>query len=152
MKTAEELGITQPELDALIWVRDGLGNGTFTHADDENTREFNENNRTGNYFNMNLTCHVNNGGCGTVGCIGGWMWLHMHRDEVLIVDDVFKPTKKQNVAALDYIGEHERLARLFYPRNREDWHLLTARDTVDAIDNFLNTGNPEWPDDYSDDE
>lgn len=108
------------ELRALITVRNGLAAGHYVHvnvATPDDTR----------VFDMN----VPSDGCGTVACIGGWMapelGINVERDIEAYV----------NNGGLD-----GKLTDLFFPDI--DWENITPHEAVDAIDNFLASGDPDW--------
>lgn len=128
MLTAEKLGIPQEYIDALILARDALRDGRIKHVDynwrhherdfETSCGEFPED---GNLlFNMDIwLCKAD---CGTVGCIGG------------------------TASALAKIGLKamtDGLSDLFYPPF-DDWEKITTEESVQAIDNYLNTGDPNW--------
>ncbi|MEH2517408.1 hypothetical protein V1279_002981 [Bradyrhizobium sp. AZCC 1610] len=140
----QELGITYPEYKALIEIRELFANNKFDHDQHVDMT-------SGNGFNMN--CIVSEGECGTTACIGGWMFLAMERDRTLPVG-CFR--------AFQYVQSYRSaaLGPLFFPFcNREmrdllDQHgqnydfpfeLVTPAMALQAIDNFLTTGNPNWP-------
>ena len=66
--------------------------------------------------------------CKTVRCIGGWMAHYMAIPNVT-----------------GYVNFQNELHDLFYPDDVSvDWDDITPAQAVLAIDNFLDTGEPEW--------
>lgn len=132
--THEQLNITEPEMQALLTVRNGLASGEYVHAP---SIHFNPNPlRRG--FNMS-TIH-----CGSAGCIGGWMAHTMLKNTSnrMISNYVVKYT-----TAVEGPKASRALLPLFYPDDEEDhgvWAQITTEDAVVAIDNFLATGEPKW--------
>ena len=131
MRTAEELGITEEELDALIKVRDGLSSGCFTHVDGYDEPPVK--------YGFNMVIAGNHGSCGTVACIGGWMAIVMSSkmDDPLSLD--VNDMKR-------YVSSNMALERLFYPPVSLYYSTITPDQAALAIDNFLATGDPRWKD------
>lgn len=133
MKTADELGITQSEFDALLWVKDNLENERFVKR-----------------FDMSFSNWATD--CGTTYCIGGWVAVKMSGKA---------PNEEGeydvNWDGVDsYVYSHSwnnkekpprhLIDRLYYPidADLDDWEDITQHQGAEAIGNFLNTGNPEW--------
>lgn len=81
--------------------------------------------------------------CHTCGCIGGWMHLLMTNG--LILPETLKG--EDVVTAQEYVSDVFKnpvhpLRELFYDRTGDD---VTPAQAVRAIENFLATGNPNWP-------
>lgn len=137
-KSAEELGIQVWEYDALLQVRDLLATGKIEHNRDLLRRSKDVETRpTKRIFNMEITHDPDRWACGTVGCIGGWVWaLHKNDDRA--------------VGGPEYVKGHEYggpLGRLYYPKlpgGVAAYKSITPKQAVIAIDNFLTTGNPDW--------
>jgi hypothetical protein len=135
MLTVNQLGITQAELEALLWTRQQL----VDHAINGNGNKFDMNYPSKNYH------------CGTSGCIGGWMKIHMLE---VAPDDkgVFRLDPHEESVVDSYVNtsRSRTLGPLFYPALPDDhplrteWERITPAHGVQAIDNFLNTGDPNW--------
>jgi len=119
---AKQLGIKEQEFWALLHVRDELERGDIVHYDCG---------RGGikRWFDMGV------GGdryeCGTMGCIGGWMYAAMHPKAT--------PGRMQG-----YVNRHEGdspFHELFFGKT---WSSITPAQAVKAIDNFLECGKPHW--------
>jgi hypothetical protein len=129
--SAKALGVTQAELDAAIEIRGLLAANQFIHDPEQDGEH-------ANGFNMN--CALEEGSCGTVGCIGGWMWAAMHRDR-----------KTVSLSAHNYVksDKSHSLHPLFYPDSDEydlpDYSIIPPAFALAALDNFLTTGDPDWP-------
>lgn len=125
MMTARKLGLTKKELEALLAVRDGLASGAYKHV-----RNFSDTKSKKPMFNMTQACVSDS--CGTIGCIGGWMARQMGLNEIEAHDYVYEtPGKTYD---------------LFFPKGLNgDWDKITPKQAVKAIDNFLETGDPKWP-------
>lgn len=68
--------------------------------------------------------------CGSVGCIGGW------------AEQLYQPDLTQRV---ELMSDDNPLNRLFYPHCLStDWSTITTCQAIKAIDNFLETGHPNW--------
>jgi hypothetical protein len=133
MKTAAELGIEPIEHLALRVVRDGLASGAFRHV--KNAKWFSTKGDGQPVFSMD-TVHMNTP-CGTVGCIGGWMAAEMQMSRAEAVEYVSTQDEDDTV-----------LKSLFYPAGFRTvggtWDNITPKRAAKAIDNFLNTGDPQW--------
>ena len=142
--SAAALEITPAEHKAAIEIRGLLAADKFHHDPDVDVDK-------PNGFNMNVS--LEEGECGTTGCVGGWMFLVMQRDRTLPANCY---------RAHDYITKYRSraLSPLFYPftnRNFRDlldqhgeaydfpFDLLPPAYAATAIDNFLTTGDPNWP-------
>jgi hypothetical protein len=136
------LGITEAEHRALLEVRELFAKGTFHH---DAQKEFNRPD------GFNMDCHLVEEDCGTTGCIGGWMWAAMSRD---------RTTTSTSAGAYVNRERSAMLHPLFYPfkdaSNRDivdddgldfdfPYELIPPTYALKAIDNFLATGNPDWP-------
>jgi hypothetical protein len=65
--TAAQHGVTEEELQALLWVRNALATGLIKDRRGADAHK---------RFDMATSCSEG-GTCGTVACIGGWMGMHM---------------------------------------------------------------------------
>lgn len=145
MKTYQDLGIQSEEKAALIWVRDGLRNGFFKRVDEGSYPSCNS-------FNMGLTHKAYE--CGSIACIGGWVWVALNHEDVKQEGDVFKMTSRQAYKADEYVysansvdgnGDDDgRLHDLFFPPNRYNYNRIKEEQAAIAIDNFLETGEAKW--------
>lgn len=88
--------------------------------------------------------------CGTVGCIGGWASLVM---QDVITDNEHGPVNVDMYAANEasyFVRKHDErgspLHELFYPYviRASRWRDITPRIAVQAIDNFMTNGDPDW--------
>lgn len=123
----EELGLTFAEYGALLGTRAMLERGTLEY---EAGRDWVEGNK--HLFCMNRACRVK--GCGTVSCIGGTMALIMGMDQ----DEATAYVNKVADGIL-----REALRCLFFPRGY-NYEAVTPDQAVQAIDNYLRTGRPQW--------
>lgn len=133
MKTAEELNITQAELEALLVTR------TWLQCEDRPPEA---------RFNM-VYSRIHDS-CGTACCIGGWMSTFMQAGTFSTEHD---ETLDYNV--VKYVNNRgflvPGLQELFFPFIIDeeiiydlDMSSITTRGAVMAIDSFLETGSPEW--------
>jgi len=140
--SGKALGITETEHAAMLEVRELFASGKLYH--DKGCELMKPNG-----FNMNVC--VDQDGCGTTCCIGGWMYLVMVRDGAA-------PCK----SAHEYVAlkRSRALAPLFFPftdHNRRDlvdengqsydfpYEEMPPAFGLAAMDNFLATGDPNWP-------
>lgn len=135
MRTAEELGITQQEYEALLAVRDGLASGALVHELDYSSCP------GARRFNMETTGKYSPD-CGTVACIGGWMYAAMHNNEITESD--FGRLSPAVERQANYVSSSSPMGRLFYPPVTYDYHTITTEQAVKAIDNFVEHGDPHW--------
>lgn len=89
-------------------------------------------------FNMARTCVEYQ--CGTVACIGGYAWLHENPGD-------FKGADRY----VDQYGDEcvpvGGIDDLYYPwRVARDWSKITPAQAAEAIENYLETGEPYWTD------
>jgi hypothetical protein len=136
------LGITEGEYLAVIEVRELFASNKLIFDDGDSPKQQNG-------FNMNVI--VDQDECGTTCCIGGWMFLIMTRDRTTT-----------STKASHYVQQERSrpLYPLFFPFtdvNRRDLHddngqawdfpyeLIPPAYALAAIDNFLATGDPDWP-------
>jgi hypothetical protein len=124
-KSAADLGITEPQFDALRKTLVLLETGKLRHAPADNlgsrSKIF-----TG-HFNMNSWSYTSD--CGTVACIGG--------TAELIGDVSFRGSP--NLA----------LSELFYPFNmnqdgKHPFSQITIPQAATALRSYLNTGDARW--------
>lgn len=140
MKTAEELGLSPEELDALIWTRDMLAAHKVEHVSQYKPACV----PIGNKFNMEFPLDYSD--CGSAGCIAGWMAIKLCGIKPT-KKGVYIGTEKAKERAKELCWDHSgSIHRLFVPGDAAstcDW--LTTDDAVIAIDAFLETGRAEWP-------
>ena len=139
-KTAGELCIREPEREALIDVMHGLGNGEYVHVpadslDIGEARILCVLGKNGaRPFNMvSFHSHIRDG-CGTAGCIGGWMEMHpaIRRD--------FRVAR-----ANGYIARYSTaLTNLFCTDGDCALGGITPAQTARACRSFLATGRADW--------
>lgn len=135
MKTANQLGIQEWEFTRLIEVRDLLQTKTLKHSKQGNSFYAVWSLPVG--FNMGYAHQYTEGKCGTVGCIGGWMAINQGFNEI------------ETNHYVDMIDGS--LKKLFYPpedRDESDVYVpyndITPEQAVQAINNFLYDGDPNW--------
>lgn len=121
-KTAEELGLSEEQVDALKKTLVLLETGQLIHKKISNLFSFDEQGLeyTG-HFNMQTWNKVTE--CGTVCCIGG--------TAELIGDDV------------DFINQTEELYALFYPETPY-YQDITPSQAATALRSYLTTGSANW--------
>ena len=147
MKTIAELGISQQEFDALLKTREILSEPDvpmlIAHDDVVPTTK-------GVLFDMSTSSEHYD--CGTALCIGGFMKLFMMGVRPKS-DGRFSITSAREEKIDVYVMSHNQenagrpIAKLFYPEIGETdvgWSTLTKAEAIKAIDNFLETGNPDW--------
>ena len=118
--TAEQLGIPQRWLDALLTVRNMMERGEIRHAQDTEVP---------NGFNMNIwNCDSY---CGTIKCLGGWAET---------VGNFKFPYQ-----AHEHKFDHQ-LQRLFYPPVPEPYTISVER-ALRALNGYLTTGEADWRED-----
>lgn len=130
MKTHQELGITFAEYGALLGTRAMLVEEVLRFTPEKVTVP------NIHAFNMGIACIGHS--CGSVSCIGGTMGLIMGKG-------------RDGADAYTYEHGYHTLGPLFFPgRDRStvgydvDYNVITPAQAVAAIDNFLNTGKPNW--------
>jgi hypothetical protein len=136
--SAQALQIKPAEHKAILEIRELFAKDVFVHDPDLELAK-------PDGFNMNIP--MDSSECGTTCCIGGWMFKAMERDRtapcVHIGDYVnnvrssalgplFLPFTNVNGATFD--GDYD------FPLE-----LMTPKMALAAIDNFLATGDPNWP-------
>lgn len=147
--TAAELKITDVELTALLAVREALKSGEIKPHN----------------FDMNVwrddqceTRHDRVVGCGTVGCIGGYMQLEKAwgpGNLIASADDFVEPNMRDTVYSKAlyplFFPPHDRrtiLGAEFIERDKvmlykEGWD-VTPGQAVEAIDSFLSGAQDPW--------
>jgi hypothetical protein len=139
---ARSLSITGHELQALLWTREQLQLGEIIFDAKASGKQ-------GRGFNMSVSDEETE--CGTTCCIGGWMYKHMTDQQ-----NWAPRTSSGHWASLGgYVGFHRSpaLAELFHPfttvtgpdDTTVDWDVIPPVWAIQAIDNFLATGKPNWP-------
>jgi hypothetical protein len=145
MKTFEELGITLAEYDALKVVRANLASGQFIHLTQDDFETIQSKSLASPVFNMEVPAE--NYDCGSVACIGGWTKAVMDGGE--LTNEYFARFDVKT-AADEYVRIYrsESLDPLFYPNRNDGWIIkydeITIPMAVEAIDNFLESGDPKW--------
>lgn len=121
MLTANDLGTTQLHIEALLKVRNGLASGEYVHVN------VNGDPPEAGHRGFDMNCDMN--GCGTVACIGGWMAaeLGMGKGE-----------------AQAFVHNNDTFHDLFFPGQIKTWEQITPEMAVEAIDSFLEHGDPDW--------
>ncbi len=122
MLSATDLGITEAEHAALQVVRDGLASGKFKH-------HLSICGAKGDCFNMQIP--FDNGDCGIVACIGGWVAKIMGED--------FPRTY------VVFLENDSPLFPLYYPAGIDAWDLITPAIAARAITTFLDSGDVDYP-------
>lgn len=149
--SAEALGITMPEYAALLQVRDDIAIGAIVHDPVEDIPDFDDGDvRKG----LNMVIVLNEGPCGTTACIGGWMHSY-------IITNTGRNPGGNNCSAFKWATtkRSKALGPLFNPLTDLDGEWYTDRNgnqidfpyehidtdcALQAIDNFLGTGQPDW--------
>ncbi len=119
-----ELNITFAELGALLGTRAMLKHKVLVHEPER----FPDDDK--HIFNMDVSCRTED--CGSVACIGGTMAMIMGRDDW---------------NARQYVSHaNGALRRLFFPMEGvlNNFSKITPKQSIQAIDNFLTTGEPNW--------
>ncbi len=145
--TAEALGITQVEHDALIAFRDEVL-PTLVHDADQIIPQGEA--IDGKTKGLNMSIVLNKAECGTTACIAGWMHVIMTEKGVAPQGNAFQ------------YGMYERsrpLGSLFCPFTDSNGNFLVDAHGLEidvpyeiidtdvvkgAIDNFLTTGDPDY--------
>lgn len=120
-----ELGMTMDQYLALIEVRDALEGGTLPGE-----------------FDMSIPYEKTK--CGTAACIGGWMYVFENDGEI---DEWGMGQYVNEHSGLFHNGERRNptlLHPLFFPPTGVAYESITESQAVEAIDSFLETGNPKW--------
>lgn len=131
--SAKELEIEQWELDGLVWTLNSLESGKLVHDTSERFDEpFG--------FNMNESGRASFDGCGTVCCIGGWVYAKGHSAANNVRDFAA-------LMARDYVfnKRSKRLARLYYPAV-SNYEAITPKDAAGVLRRFLTTNIIDWED------
>lgn len=128
-KAAADLGITEPQKDALVKTLVLLETGGIVHAaqppfGDLNTETTPAFSGKFNMDNWSLTFD----GCGTIACIGGTAEL---------------------IGGVDFGSDHDDLPKglygLFYPVSAgRDWEEITTAQAATALRSYLSTGDARW--------
>lgn len=123
----EELGLTFAEYGALLGTRAMLAAGALEFEAGADWVEGNK-----HRFSMNVSCKERD--CGTVSCIGGTMALIMGLSWINASKYVLG------------IANVTTLRDLFFPPgfSHDAYEAVTPEQAVQAIDNYLRTGSPQW--------
>jgi hypothetical protein len=152
MLTAEQLGITPEELLALRQVRELLTKQQLHHDERIYSAQ-------GLAFNMS-TCGRDTE-CGTVACIGGWMHILMEGTKpneqgfyLVDADHAQQYVCKMASAPLFplffpiYADAELHISQALVPEGVKlldvSFKPITSEMAIQAIDNFLTTGKPDW--------
>lgn len=134
----ERRGITFQEHMALLAVRAALAEGVLDmhpEPDPDGVEAVDD------AHTFHMSCVMDKGHCGTVGCIGGYMAFIMGRGDEYVRDHV----RWGEVPSYARDGMcSPSLSPLFFPPNGKDWPSATPKVAVKAIDNWLKDGNPRW--------
>lgn len=142
--TAEKLGITSEEREALLKVKRFIkGLKQSKNLLSRIKHRLNEVEIPARaLFNMNRA--VARYDCGTAGCIGGFVFMAMEK----------VPLKKRNLQlshecglrATAYVNRvvTRSLNTLFYPLHLSDYDLITPKQAANQIETFLRTGTTTW--------
>ena len=145
MKTATELNLTDQEYAALLSTREKLASGSIP-KDEVGLRK-----SIPLTFNMAQYCHPRYQ-CGSAMCIGGFMKLEMMNIKPL-ENGFYNITQAREEAIADYVMDSKNpktdpIYALFFPEDDKsfvyDYDDITVEQAVKAIDNFLETGYPDW--------
>lgn len=142
----EERGVTLAEFIALLGVRNMLATGLISYSADKVACPHKHT------FNMETQGEVHE--CGSVGCIGGYMALVLGK---VTPEDAQPAGIRVNRGMSRYVGNgisdgshSPSLRDLFFPYAKDRYGELvgfsayTPFMAVDAIDNWINTGDPDW--------
>jgi hypothetical protein len=83
--------------------------------------------------------------CGTVACIGGWIWL-LNKEEPL---DNGEYAPDAHERATEFVSEPDpddpdKLYHLFYPKEVANWSDIAPKEAAAAIRNYIADGDPQW--------
>jgi len=120
-KTAQELGITDIEREALVMVMNMLRTGEI---------KFGALSNPGPGKRINMATWRMTDECGTVACVGGWCQL-------LTSGKAFAHTYGGTMV---HVGDYQ-LQRLFFPPRPKH---QKANAIANAIESFLMTGQTKW--------
>ncbi len=128
-KSADELGITEPQFDALRKTLVLLETGKLQHAIDFEYRDGDGALQFTGHFSMDDWGAL--ASCGTVACIGGTAELvgKLEPDELYVI-----ATRDTNPA----------LRGLFYPDLDMNWDNITPDQAATALRSYLTTGDAKW--------
>ncbi len=127
------LPITLAELGALYGTEQLMKKHVIVYSVDEEVEG------DTHKFNMDVTCRVE--GCGSVGCIGGTMAQVMGMGGDAGNHYVHCGV---NEATEGRIGHSPILTPLFFPPRLYAFDKITIPMALQAIKNFLDSGNPKW--------
>lgn len=133
--SAEQLGISENEYEALLWVRNELATGRLKHMETSYEGVYGSGIYGSGISLKGLSPSSRKQGfnmsewrCGTTCCIGGWMEYRMdHR-----IDEEIMP---------------DNLLNVFYPDIGacvSFYDAITPAQAVAAIDNYFKHGEPRW--------
>lgn len=155
MKTAEELGIKQWELNRLIDVKRHLENDTLKEQSIHFDINYPSVNIMSWVYNSNTTERAkemreeNIPECGSACCIGGSMFALEFGQRV---ENSLIFSRQE---AADYVWSSHALETLFFPdkeiSNEMVWKFVTKERAARAVGNVLETGEPNWTQIFADD-
>lgn len=124
-KSAADLGITEPQKEALMKTLVLLETGKLVHVEPEDrfTNDFRETEKFTGHFNMARWRAADS--CGTVACIAG---------TAEIIGGVQFPV----------YGGPSNLNRLFAPASDPVMAKITTEQAATALRSYLTTGDPRW--------
>lgn len=129
----DKLGLTFSQYGALLATKAMLERGDLKHIKEPQRDHDGLPTDVGSahVFNMNWACYKNKE-CGSVHCIGGTMALVMG----------MSPSEAESFVGSATGAMH----RLFFPGvgNSGNYKKITTKQAVQAIDNYLRTGEPFW--------
>ena len=143
MLTHEQLNISEREFIALQEVRNMLNFKNLKYID----RTYADCLAGSNGFSMNVRCVKYE--CGSVACIGGWVWCCMYNDAIVKKNGLFLLTRWQAERADHYVDrlsfDRTPLADLYFPPIKTaNYDKITSEQAATAIDNFPEIGTPDW--------
>jgi hypothetical protein len=140
-KTHNELGISSAEHAALLKVKDVLADIPMPVNLESLDHVRRRAGVTNSPVKFNMIDAKAEYECGTAFCIGGFMKLAMLRkpfDAVTLTDD--EVTGIRNYVYQSFGG----LRELFFPPELVSYRSITQAQALQAIENFLTTGDPSW--------
>lgn len=131
--------LTDDEVTALIVVRKGLADGRYKHFVSPKQINYSRINMAGfgwssdeRIFDMSKAFREYE--CGSVGCIFGWMWHELGREDI------------STLTLGEFVLNKPRLNELFYAVPTPSWYMyrITPQRAVRAIDNYIMGIDPIW--------
>jgi hypothetical protein len=83
--------------------------------------------------------------CGTVACIGGWLWLLSKESP----SENGEYPAEAHIRATEFVNDakpsdESNLYELFYPRRVARWSEISPKEAAAAIRNYITIGHPQW--------